>query len=482
MSHPALPPRRPAWVIWRFGLGLGIIVALGWLTWLASTVTLPPAWPVWTKAGLVAAASLSLLGLLIAWYVIARTRRALHDLADQVQGMAAGQFDRGLTADDYADWGPVADALETMRQRVGQQIRELDQDRRELQAVFRCMAEGVIVIDAAQQVQFINEAASQLLRLPIDGCRGRKLWELIRHRPFVAAAETVLRSEEPVRCEIEWSTRDERVLALHGSSLAGASLPGAVLVLQDISELRRLERMRQDFVANVSHELKTPLAAIQAVVETLLDGAIHDPAHNVKFLERVKENADRLSFLVQDLLTLSRIQSGQETLEFKTLELAPIIEQCVQRQEHRALAQQQTLRCEPPAAPVFCRADEDALHHMLDNLVDNAIKYTPTGGSITLRWRGEGGEAVIEVADTGVGIPEKDLPRVFERFYRVDKARSRELGGTGLGLSIVKNLAQALSGRVEAESQVGVGSTFRIVLPLARPVNDIRRLPAPVES
>jgi two-component system phosphate regulon sensor histidine kinase PhoR len=476
MPLPSLPPPRSARLLWDLGVGLGVVVLCCWLAWLAASLPVFVSWLSWGQAGLAAAAAFSLLGLVVGWQILRRTAGALSDLAKHLHAVASGDFTRTLPQDERQEWGPVGEALVHMQQRIGQQIRELDQDRRELQAVFRCMAEGVIVIDGTQQVQFINEAASQLLRLPIDGCRGRKLWELIRHRPFVEAAEAVLRSEEPVRCEIDWSARDDRVLALHGSSLAGASLRGAVLVLQDISELRRLERMRQDFVANVSHELKTPLAAIQAVVETLLDGAIHDPVHNVKFLERVRENSERLSFLVQDLLTLSRIQSGQELLEIKALDPGPIIEQCVQRQEHRAQAQQQRLSCEPPPTPILCRADEDALHHMLDNLVDNAIKYTPPGGAITLRWREEAGEAVIEVADTGVGIPEKDLPRVFERFYRVDKARSRELGGTGLGLSIVKNLAQALSGRVTAESQVGVGSTFRIVLPLARVNTDARRL------
>lgn len=476
MPLPSLPPPGSARMLWHLGVGLGVVVMLGWLAWLAASLPVFGSWLTWGQAGLAVALAFSLLGLAVGWQLMRRTHRALSDLAEHVDAVAAGDFSRSLPDEDRLEWGPLGTALVQMQHRIGQQVRELDQDRRELQAVFRCMAEGVIVIDGTQQVQFINEAASQLLRLPIDACRGRKLWELIRHRPFVEAAEAVLRSEEPVRCEIDWSARDDRVLALHGSSLAGASLRGAVLVLQDISELRRLERMRQDFVANVSHELKTPLAAIQAVVETLLDGAIHDPVHNVKFLERVRENSERLSFLVQDLLTLSRIQSGQEMLEIQSLDLAPIVDQCIQRQEHRAQAQQQRLSCEPPPAPVLCRADEDALHHMLDNLVDNAIKYTPPGGSIMLRWREEAGEAVIEVADSGVGIPDKDLPRVFERFYRVDKARSRELGGTGLGLSIVKNLAQALSGRVTAESQVGIGSTFRIVLPLARVTADSRRL------
>jgi two-component system phosphate regulon sensor histidine kinase PhoR len=262
---------------------------------------------------------------------------------------------------------------------------------------------------------------------------------------------------------------EERVLALQGARLVGAPLRGAVLVLHDITHLRRLERMRQEFVANVSHELKTPLASIKVMVETLLDGALDDPEHNVAFLERVRESAERLDRLVQDLLTLNRIQSGAEVMEIRPVPMDAVMDLCVGRYEHRARAKHLALKAEPPPAPVHALADEDALDHILDNLVDNAVKYTPEGGRVTLRWSAVGPDVLIEVEDTGVGIPAKDLPRVFERFYRVDRARSRELGGTGLGLSIVKHLTQALGGRIDAKSTVGQGTTFTLCLPLAVP-------------
>jgi two-component system, OmpR family, phosphate regulon sensor histidine kinase PhoR len=230
--------------------------------------------------------------------------------------------------------------------------------------------------------------------------------------------------------------------------------------------LRKLERVRQDFVANVSHELKTPLAAIQATVETLLDGALNDPDHNIHFLDRIRENADRLYRLVQDLLTLGRIESGQEALEIKPLSVEMAVSACISRQEDRAKTKGLELHAEPDGQ-ILAQADEEALAEILDNLVDNAIKYTNSGGRITLRWFAEDGQVVLQVEDSGVGIPEKDLPRIFERFYRVDKARSRELGGTGLGLSIVKHLVQALGGTIAADSQLGQGTTFTVRLPLA---------------
>jgi two-component system phosphate regulon sensor histidine kinase PhoR len=294
----------------------------------------------------------------------------------------------------------------------------------------------------------------------------RKLWQLVRHRQLNTAVERILAGDESVHSELAWHSNDGRVLDLHGARLPGAPLRGAVLVLHEVTHLRKLERVRQDFVANVSHELKTPLATIQATVETLLDGAVYDPDHNIRFLESIRDSAERLHHLVQDLLALARIESGEEMLDLQPIAVQPVVETCIARMEQRAAAKQIVLKQAAPEVPVTVRVDEEAIADILDNLADNAIKYTPNGGCVTLQWDVDGKEGVLQVKDTGIGIPEKDLPRIFERFYRVDKARSRELGGTGLGLSIVKHLAQAMNGSVEAKSQLGAGSTFTVRLPL----------------
>lgn len=414
----------------------------------------------WMVLGIMAATCVA-----VSWLTTQGVRMPLRRLTQAALAITQGQYAQRVHLDTADEFGELARAFNDMSRSLELQIARLDSERQELRAVFRCMVEGVIVLDAEQHVQFLNEAASRLLRLPLEASRGRKLWELVRHRGMVAAAEAVLASREPVRTEVEWNTRGQQVLAVQGSMLEGP-LRGAVLVLHDISELRKLERMRQDFVANVSHELKTPLAAIQAGVETLLDGALHDPGHNLRFLERVRENAIRLDLLVQDLLTLNRIESGQELMEIKPVLLAEVIEMLLDRHEQRAAAKQLRLVVQPAEPALEVLADEEALDHLLDNLVDNAVKYTPDGGTITVSWRAEARQAVIQVADTGPGIPEKDLARIFERFYRVDRARSRELGGTGLGLSIVKHLAQALGGEVYAASTVGKGSTFTVRVPL----------------
>ena len=265
------------------------------------------------------------------------------------------------------------------------------------------------------------------------------------------------------------------VLAVHGTRLPGSPAPGAVLVFHDVTETRRLERVRQDFVANASHELKTPLASIKAYTETLLDGALHDDAVNVAFLERIDEQADRLSRLVLDLLSLARLESGQDLFQHTPVRLEPVVREAFEAQRARAEAKRldYTLELPPAARGLVVTADDEAIRQVLDNLIDNAIKYTPEGGRVVVALRpAPGGSAVLEVADSGIGIPRADLPRVFERFYRVDKARSRALGGTGLGLSIVKHLVQSLGGTVAVDSRLGHGSTFTVTLPARRPASE----------
>jgi two-component system phosphate regulon sensor histidine kinase PhoR len=261
-----------------------------------------------------------------------------------------------------------------------------------------------------------------------------------------------------------------RFLAVHGTLLPGSSSSGAVLVFHDMTELRRLERTRQDFVANASHELKTPLASIKAYTETLLDWALHDPTVNVRFLKRIDEQADRLNLLILDLLSLARIESGEEFFEHGPLSLIPVLEACVEAHRDRAESKNLSLAFEPGDTneDSLVLADEEAVRQIFDNLIDNAIKYTPDHGSVRVSCYHDGEYVTAEVVDTGIGIPRDDQSRIFERFYRVDKARSRELGGTGLGLSIVKHLVQSMGGQIEVASRVGSGSRFTILLPCCR--------------
>jgi two-component system phosphate regulon sensor histidine kinase PhoR len=231
-----------------------------------------------------------------------------------------------------------------------------------------------------------------------------------------------------------------------------------------VSELRRLENLRREFVANVSHELKTPLAAIKAYAETLRMGAVNDPENNLAFVLRIEEQAERLHELILDMLQIARIESGQQTFNIVDVDLAEIIDDCLAQFADLAATKEIDLIGELPNEEITARGDEEGLRTILNNLVDNAIKYTKAGGEVQIRCLQNGATVTLEVEDSGIGIPEKEQVRIFERFYRVDRARSREMGGTGLGLSIVKNLTQAFGGTVGVSSQTGKGSTFRVTL------------------
>jgi two-component system phosphate regulon sensor histidine kinase PhoR len=377
--------------------------------------------------------------------------------------------------------GRLTRVFNAVAPRLEARIAHLEQDRQQLSAVLSCMAEGVIAVDARRRLVFANASADQLFGLGPSSV-GRLVLELIRSPQVHQAVEASLAGPEPYRGEITLAGREPtarvppRILSVHGTPLPGSPPPGAVLVFHDVTDLRRLERIRLDFVANASHELKTPLASIKAFTETLLDWALHDESVNAKFLHRIDEQADRLNQLVLDLLSLARLESGQEAYEHVPLALAAVLNSCVEGHRERAAAKQLTLRldCGNLDASVLVLADEEAVRPIFDNLIDNAIKYTPQGGSVCITCQASDGQVWVDVSDTGIGIPREDLPRVFERFYRVDKARSRELGGTGLGLSIVKHMVQSIGGQVSVESRVGVGSRFQVLLPRYVP----RALPA----
>jgi len=259
----------------------------------------------------------------------------------------------------------------------------------------------------------------------------------------------------------------ERVFQAHASPFQGGGEAGFVLVLHDISELRRLERVRRDFVANVSHELKTPLTSIQGFVETLLSGALHDEANNVRFLKTIEANVKRITSLVSDLLSLARIESGQLVINSVPVDWREVLDPVLRLREPALTAKGLVLEVRGREKPLRVRGDREAMTQVLDNLVDNAIQYTPSQGRIVVRLAAQDGRGTVAVEDSGIGIPSADLDRIFERFYRVDKARSRAAGGTGLGLSIVKNLVVRMDGEVRVASVEGKGSTFTVLLPLA---------------
>ncbi len=412
--------------------------------------------------------------LLLTWaYLgqIRRERRALEDLAKGLESVAVSRPMRPIRSSAGGQVGELADTFNRLAPQIEARLSTLEGDHQLMGAVLGGMTEGVIAVDARRRLLFANRAAERLFALGPNPV-GRLVAELIRSPKVQEAVDATLANPSAYRVEIDLASMDTRQLggarslAVQGTPLPGSPPPGAVLVFHDVTDLRRLERMRQDFVANASHELKTPLAAIKAYTETLIDGALHDDEVNVRFLEQIDEQADRLNRLIQDLLSLARVESGQDAFKHDPVRLAPILRKIVASHESRAHAGGLAYSKEEIEGDPWVRADDEALRQILDNLIDNAIKYTPEGGKVLIACRSVLERVVITVTDTGIGIPRDDLPRVFERFYRVDKARSRDLGGTGLGLSIVKHLVQSLGGQVAVESRPGHGTTFRVALPL----------------
>jgi two-component system phosphate regulon sensor histidine kinase PhoR len=418
---------------------------------------------VWAAAGGAGVAALA-----VAFWLARRTVRPLAELTDAARLIAAGGYGHKVYAAGPDEIGALARTFNRMSARLAAQFAQLEEDRQQLRAILSGMVEGVVALGPDERILFVNDRAARLLELQAQAAVGRRLWEVVRVRGLQDMVRRAMAGPEPHQEELRWNSPSLRSLTVHAARLASGG--GAVLVLHDTTDLRRLERVRQDFVANVSHELKTPLSVIKACVETLLDGAADDPAHRDRFLERIGDQADRLYALILDLLSLARIESGEEAFELRAVPLGPAVAECLERHRARAGAKGQLLLAEPPpgADGLAAHVDEEALGQILDNLVDNAVKYTPDGSRITVRWRDEGEQVRLEVEDNGPGIPEADLPRIFERFYRVDKARSREMGSTGLGLAIVKHLTQAMKGGVRAASRVGYGTTFVVSLPRAK--------------
>ncbi len=411
------------------------------------------------------------MSALLAWRVSMRSWRDVMRVADAADRSDGDRDSQTWPIDRRSDAAPLMLAFQRMQRRHLFRLERRDEENHRLSTVLDGMDEGVLAMDAQRRVLLANLASRRLLQIPTDNIVDRPLVEVIRSREVHQAVEATLRGDAVYETEFDIGGEPRRHLRLRAKRLPGRPSPGVVLVVSDVSHLRRLENLRTEFAANVSHELKTPLASIKAYAETLRLGAVNDAENNLVFVARIEEHADRLYFLISDLLHLARVESGKEVFEIANFPLADLVEESVDYHRDAAEAKNISLHTEHPEVDLEVRSDEVGVRTILDNLVNNAIKYTREGGRVTVGWRGDGALVLIEVCDTGIGIAPEDQNRVFERFYRVDKARSRDVGGTGLGLSIVKHTAQALGGCVELESQLGAGSTFRVWLPQANPLD-----------
>lgn len=419
------------------------------------------------------AVAASVLALGLGFLLARRFTRPLREIIASIRAISRGELDHAIEVRSRDEFGTLARAFNAMRMRIREHNDTITADRNKTLAILSAMTEGVVAVDRSEEVVHLNAAAGRMFHIDPPDAIGRRLAEVIQLPELQDAVQETFAGGGGRQGEVQLNTGMSAVLMeLHSSGLRDrdGEIIGAVIVLHDVTEIRRLEEVRSDFVSNVSHELKTPLAAIKGLVESILEDEEMPETIRRRFLARVQRQADRLNSLVVDLLSLSRLEREVKLQEEKSIvDLRRAILDCVETHRPAAEQKQLNVRIDLVPNPVRVAADHEAIRQIVDNLLSNAIRYTPADGDVTLNLTTADGEATLEVRDTGVGIDPRHHERIFERFYRVDKARSRELGGTGLGLAIVKHVVRRLGGSIGLDSEVGRGSTFTIQIPLLDP-------------
>jgi two-component system phosphate regulon sensor histidine kinase PhoR len=428
-------------------------------------------------AGLLIATCTAALCLLVSQQV----SRPFEEIREVAERFARGDLRSKLAAGGSEEITGLAGALNRMASQLQERLQTIVRQTSEQQAVLASMVEGVLAIDAEQRVITLNSAAASLVGNTLVNPLGRKLNEVVRNPDLRRFADRVLASSQPIEDDVILHGDPDRVLQIRGTALRDQHDQdgiGAVVVLSDVTHFRRLETIRRDFVANVSHELKTPITSIKGFVETLLDGALSNPADAERFLRIVATQADRLNAIIEDLLSLSKIEQSERAADLVVEEvpikdmLQAVLHDCEAKAAQREIDVR--VECDDDLS---AQINSPLLEQAVTNLLDNALKYSDQGCEVLITAVESDAEVTIAVSDRGCGIDAEHLPRLFERFYRVDKARSRKLGGTGLGLAIVKHIVQAHQGRITVDSTPGVGSVFRIHLPLAHTPNEARAAP-----
>jgi two-component system phosphate regulon sensor histidine kinase PhoR len=404
----------------------------------------------------------------ISWTVAKRLTRPIEQMTETARSFAAGDFNRRLSIPDTAELAELAKTLNEMAQQLADRIDIITKDKNETQAILSSMIEGVLAIDYDGRIVSINDAAAGLLKIDKKVANGKTVEEAIRNPQFIEFVKNTLAEKQPAEADISLTNNGGYFLHLQGAALTDNNKQkmGAVIVLHDITRIRQLEEIRRDFVANVSHELKTPITSIKGFVETLLDGAMKDPVQIKRFLSIIAKHSERLDAIINDLLALSRLEEDDEKrkLSFEERQLKPVLVSAVELSKVKAEQKNITVElvCDQD---LTAKVNSALIEQAVINLIDNAVKYSPESSTIIVNAQKTPNEIVIKVIDQGCGIERQHLSRIFERFYVVDKARSRKLGGTGLGLAIVKHISGVHGGSVTVESSLGSGSVFAIYLP-----------------
>ncbi len=420
----------------------------------------------WRFAG--SAAGVVLAAIVVSLYVARRMRQPLDEISRAARRFAHRELHVKLPAWDSSELAEVSESLNDMARRLEERITTIVRQTNEQRAVLASMAECVIAVDKNERVLNLNRAAEVLLDCRQEDVRGRTLQEVIRNTDLQRFVGHALTQREPIEADVVLHGERQRVLEAHGSALCdeGGQAVGAVVVLNDVTRVRQVDRIRRDFVANVSHELKTPITSIKGFVETLADGALDHRDDARRFLQIVAKEADRLDAIIEDLLSLAKIEQSEEVgdIELPETNLRGVLDSAVEEIASRAAERNISIlvRCDEGAR---ARVNPQLFEQAIVNLLDNAVKYSEHGGTVCVEASRNEKGFYVAVVDEGCGIEAKYLDRLFERFYRVDKARSRKQGGTGLGLSIVKHIMQVHGGQVTVESAPGSGSTFTLHLP-----------------
>jgi len=402
------------------------------------------------------------------WFLWKRVIKPLEEVNSAAREMARGNLDRELRIYTDDEFGELARSINDMARQLKNTIDEITEARNQASAILDSIADGVIAVNKSGEVLFVNPVVEKVFGINQKASQGKNILGVIRNYDVERLLEKALRTEKPVSQEIRLIYPEPKVFCVNATPLQGHSRQkgGAVVLFNDITQRKKLEDMRTEFVANVSHELRTPLTSIRGFLETLLEGKVEDQATIRRFLEIINRETARLTRLIDDLLNLSKIEERQVVHRWQAVQLLDTVNKAIVMFQAQAKEQNLELVTELPAELPVVRGDPDMLAQVLINLVDNAIKFTPAGGRITVRAGANEENVRIDVEDTGIGIPPENIPRIFERFYRVEKSRSRELGGIGLGLAIVKHIIRAHGGKTGVESIVGKGSKFSFTLPI----------------
>ncbi|WP_339167549.1 ATP-binding protein [Brevibacillus sp. FSL L8-0520] len=408
------------------------------------------------------------LGSIVVSRISYNITRPIEEITRVARNITQREYESRVRIKAKDEIGQLATAINFMASSLEQQMYEISENQQRLSGVLTNMTSGVIFISEQRRIMLVNPAVERLLGTSANDLIGKLHIEAGKSFGLSQYIDRCLDRGEKFRQEVHIYYPQERILEVNFAPYINfkGEAKGVVVVLHDFTEVRRLEKMRSDFVANVSHELRTPITSIKGFTETLLDGAMQDEETCRNFLQIISDESERLYRMIRDILDLSKIEQKRISLNLVQVNVQDLISSTVALLQDQAQRKQISITL-PKAEPrITLTTDKDCLQQIILNLVTNAVVYTPEGGAITLELRQDSRHVQIQVTDTGIGIPEQDLPRIFERFYRVDKARSRDSGGTGLGLAIVKHLVESLHGQITVKSVEGKGSTFTVTLPI----------------